>query len=319
MNIVVLDSHTLLQSDLSFAELKKLGNLKTYDRSSPSEALERAKDAEALFTNKVLLLKDELNALPKLKYIGVLATGYNVVDIEECKKRNITVTNIPAYGTPSVAQSAWAHILNIASNVAENSRSVHSGDWVKCPDFSYTLGKITEVSGLTLGIVGFGQIGKAIAKIADAFGMKVIANSPSKPAGTKLGNVDFISLEDLLKNSDVISLNCPLSDATKNIINEKSLALMKNSAWLINVSRGLLVDENALAYALNRGDIAAAGLDVLSTEPPKADNPLLSAKNCFITPHNAWASFAARKRLRDIAIANLEAWVKGNPINVVSK
>jgi len=317
MKIVVLDGYTLNPGDISWEGVQKCGDLTVHERTPKNKTVERVLGAQIALTNKVLLMKPELDALPDLKYIGVLATGYNVVDLQECARRGITVTNIPSYSTYSVAQTTFAHILNIANNVAGHSASARGRGWCESKDFSYCVSPLTELFGLKLGIVGYGQIGKIVAKIAEAFGMEVCAYAPSRQVGSRDSGVKFETLEKLFKCADILSLNCPLTEGTRHMVNKKTLALMKPSAWIINTGRGPLIDEDALAEALNAGRIAAAGVDVLSTEPPSCDNPLLSAKNCYITPHNSWASVAARKRLMGVAADNIKAWQKGQPINVV--
>ncbi len=315
--IVVLDGFTLNPGDLSWKLLEDLGECDIYDRTDPSQTEQRLAEAEVVLTNKVVLNSDLIATLPKLKYIGVLATGYNVVDIDAAQRRDITVANVPSYSTPSVAQTVFAHILNLLQPVASHAAAVNSGRWTSCPDFSFWDSTLTELEGLTLGIVGLGQIGQAVARIADAFGMIVLAVVPS-PRPTA-DYVKLVELDQLFKQSDVISLHCPLTPETEGLVDEARLHLMKQDALLINTSRGPLVDESALAAALNSGAIAGAGLDVLSTEPPSADNPLLSAKNCHITPHFAWATKASRSRLMDTAVANVASYLGGRPQNVVTK
>ncbi len=256
--------------------------------------------------------------MPQLKYIGVLATGYNVVDVEAAQRRGICVTNVPAYGTPSVAQMVFAHVLNLTQHVAEHAQSVRAGDWSRCEDFCYWNFPLVELAGLTMGIVGFGRIGRQTANLARDFGMKVIYHDVS-PAPVPPSGAQPVDLDTLFRDSDVVSLHCPLTQANRGFVNQQRLEMMKSSAFLINTSRGPLVDEPALAEALNAGRIAGAGLDVLCEEPPRADNPLLSARNCYITPHIAWATRSARQRLMEIAISNVRAFLEGNPQNVVSR
>jgi glycerate dehydrogenase len=318
MKIVVLDGLTLNPGDLSWDGLYHLGDVEIHDRTFGEQIIERSKGAEILFTNKTPLGEDEFAQLPDLKYIGVLATGYNIVDIEAAKKRNITVTNIPAYSTNSVAQMTFALILELCLHVQEHSNAVHSGDWVNSPDFSFWKTPLIELADKTMGIIGFGSIGQQVAKVAEAFGMKVIAAKSSNSNSGNNTNVKRVDLDELLRESDIVSLHCPLFPSTKGIINKGSIEKMKKSAFLINTARGPLIVEEDLAEALNSGRIAGAGVDVLSTEPPKADNPLLTAKNCLITPHISWATFEARTRLRNKAVDNLKAFLQGNPINVVS-
>jgi glycerate dehydrogenase len=316
MNIVVLDGYVLNPGDLSWDGLIKLGNCTVYDRSLPELTVERAKGAEAIFTNKVILNKEVIGRLPGLKYIGVLATGYNVVDIEAAKNAGIVVTNIPAYSTASVAQMVFAHILNFAQNVGVHATSVTSGEWAACTDFAYWKTPQTELMGKILGIIGFGQIGQAVAKIGLAFGMKVIFNNRSK----KVTDMEAtqVELDFLLKESDFISINCPLTTENTGFINKSTIGKMKQTAFLVNTGRGLLIKEQDLADALNTGRIAGAGLDVLAVEPVLPDNMLPKARNCFITPHIAWATIEARSRLMNIATENLKAFIEGKPQNVVN-
>jgi glycerate dehydrogenase len=316
MKIVVLDGYVLNPGDLSWDGIKKLGDCTIYDRTPPELTIERAKEANVLFTNKVILNKEIIGQLPLLKYIGVLATGYNVVDTETAKNAGITVTNIPAYSTASVAQMVFSHILNFAQNVAVHAQSVSGGDWAASVDFAYWKTPQTELAGKTLGIIGFGQIGQAVAKIGLAFGMSVIFNNRShKETNLEASQVD---LETLLSESDFVSINCPLTPVNTGFINRSTLGKMKPTAFLVNTGRGPLINEQDLADALNSGKIAGAGLDVLSVEPARSDNPLPNAKNCFITPHIAWATFEARTRLMNIATENLKAFIDENPKNVVS-
>ncbi|HSO85794.1 MAG TPA: D-2-hydroxyacid dehydrogenase [Draconibacterium sp.] len=316
MNIVVLDGYVLNPGDLSWDGIRKLGDCTIYDRTPSELTIERAKGANVLFTNKVILNKEIIGQLPLLKYIGVLATGYNVVDTEAAKNAGITVTNIPAYSTASVAQMVFSHILNFAQNVAVHAQSVSAGDWATSVDFAYWKTPQTELAGKTLGIIGFGQIGQAVAKIGLALGMSVIFNNRSqKETDLKASQVD---LEKLLSESDFVSINCPLTPGNMGFINKSTLEKMKPTAFLVNTGRGPLVNEQDLADALNSGKIAGAGLDVLSDEPARSDNPLPRAKNCFITPHIAWATFEARTRLMNIATENLKAFIEENPKNVVS-
>ena len=317
MNIVGMDGFALNTGDLSWEEIEKLGNLKIYDRTPSELTVERAKNAEVVFTNKVVFNEAVIKQLPKLRYIGVLATGYNVVDTEAAKNAGIVVTNIPAYSTDSVAQMVFSHILNFVQNICIHSESVSSGDWAKSRDFSYWKTPQVELSGKTIGIIGFGQIGQAVAKIALAFGMKVLFNNRSKKE-TEI-DVRQVDLDSLLSESDFISVNCPLTDENKGFVNKSAIEKMKKTAFLVNTGRGALVNEQDLADALNSGRIAGAGLDVLSAEPPAKDNPLITARNCYITPHIAWATYEARKRLIKIASENLKAFIDGNPINVVNE
>lgn len=319
MNICVLDGYTLNPGDLDWGSLSKLGNLKVYDRTMPSEIIERAIESEIVLTNKVIIDDNTMAQLPKLQYIGVLATGYNVVDIEAARKRGIIVTNIPAYSTNSVAQMVFAHILNIVQQVDTYAKEAREGKWSNCTDFCYYNHTLMELAGKTIGIVGLGNTGMATARIASAFGMKVVALT-SKTADRLPEGITPVCLDELLHESDIVSLHCPLTDSTRELINKTTLAKMKKSAILINTGRGPLVNEADLATALNNGDIQAFGADVLSKEPPTADNPLLSAKNCFITPHIAWATIDARRRLMEIAAENISQFIQGETIvNQINK
>lgn len=318
MKIVVLDGYGLNPGDLSWSGWEALGELKVYDRTSPSELLERSEGAEVLITNKTLITANDMALLPELKYIGVLATGYNVVDIDEAKARGIVVTNIPAYSTASVAQMVFAHILNITQRVGYYADENVRGRWTNNPDFCYWDTNLVELDGKKIGIVGYGNIGKATARIALAFGMEVLAYTSKEQKDLPQG-VKKVSLDELFAESDVISLHCPLTPDTKELVNANRLKTMKPNAILVNTGRGPLINEQDLADALNEGRIAGAGLDVLSVEPSVAGNPLLSAKNCFITPHIAWATKEARTRLMDIAINNLRSYQEGNIINNVAK
>ena len=317
MNIVVLDGYTLNPGDLTWKDLESLGQCTVYDRTPPEETVPRAKDAEIVLTNKTLLFSDVIKQLPKLKYIGVLATGYNVVDVEAAGNLGIPVTNVPAYSTQSVAQMVFAHLLNLTQHVGHHAQTVRCEHWTSNPDFCYWDMPLIELVGLTMGIIGFGRIGKAAAKLAQAFGMKVLAYDVVTPSSMPEG-CQFVGLEDVFRRSDVVSLHCPLMPQTKNLVNKQRLALMKKTAFLINISRGPIVDEQALAQALNNEEIAGAGLDVLSSEPPEKDNPLLKARNCFITPHIAWATRSARQRLLKVVVDNVAAFLVGKPQNVVN-
>ena len=322
MNIVVLDGYTLNPGDLTWKDLESLGQCTVYDRTGPKEVVQRAKDAEIVLTNKTILSSDIIKQLPKLKYIGVLATGYNIVDTETARTRSIPVTNVPAYSTQSVAQMVFAHLLNLTQHVAHHAETVRCGRWTSNPDFCYWDMPLIELAGLTMGIIGFGRIGQAVAKLALAFGMKVIAYdivTPSGIPGSSPEGCQFVELDDIFRISDVVSLHCPLAPQTKNIINKERLERMKKTAFLINTSRGPLVDEQALAQALNNERIAGAGLEVLSLEPPEKNNPLLKARNCFITPHIAWATRAARERLLKVVIDNVASFLAGKPQNVINE
>ena len=317
MQIVVLDGHTLSPGDLTWDALKALGPCEVYDRTGPTQVVARASGAPIVLTNKTVVSRAMIAQLPELQYLGVLATGYNVVDIEAAQQRGICVTNVPAYGTPSVAQMVFAHLLHFTQHVGEHSQSIHNGDWSRSPDFCYWNYPLVELAGLTMGIVGLGRIGRQTAKLALAFGMKVVYSDVT-PQSDVSGDIVATDLDTLFRASDVISLHCPLIEDNRGFVNHRRLEMMKPTAFLINTSRGPLIDEPALAEALNRGRIAGAGLDVLCEEPPQLDNPLLHARNCTITPHIAWATKAARQRLMDIAVANVRAFLQGKPQNVVS-
>ncbi len=316
MKIVVLDGYTLNPGDLSWQPLGALGELAVHDRTPPGQTVARARGAEAALTNKTVLSRDTLGQLPDLRYVGVLATGYNVVDIAAAREQGVVVANVPAYGTMSVAQMVFAHLLNLAQHVAEHAAGVRGGRWSAQGDFCYWDTPLVELDGLTMGIVGLGRIGRAVARIARAFGMAVVAHD--LPGAAKEEGVEMATLGELLRRSDVVSLHCPLTDATAGLINAEAIALMKPSAFLINASRGPVVDEQALADALNAGRLAGAGLDVLSAEPPDVGNPLLAARNCCLTPHIAWATRAARRRLLNLAVDNVRAFLAGRPQNVVT-
>jgi len=316
VNIVVLDGYTLNPGDLSWAELESIGPTVIYDRSSSTEVLPRAADAEILLTNKTEITRAHLERLPNLKYIGVLATGTNIVDLKAALERNIPVTNVPGYSTKSVAQTAIALLLELTQHVGHHARTVGESRWVRSPDWCYWDRPLIELDGLSMGIVGFGHIGKAVGDLAGAFGMKVLAFNPQpKPASPA---IRFVTLENLFRQSDVVSLHCPLTAETQDMVNARSLSWMKASSFLLNTSRGQLIDEQSLAEALNSDKLAGAGLDVLSQEPPPPQNPLLTAKNCLITPHLAWATRAARGRLLEIATKNIRAFLIGEPENVVN-
>ncbi|MBM3836030.1 MAG: D-2-hydroxyacid dehydrogenase [Verrucomicrobia bacterium] len=317
MNIVVLDGFTLNPGDLSWDALRSLGSSDIYDRTAANDVVPRARDAEIVLTNKTVLNHEQIKSLPKLRYIGVLATGYNIVDVAAAREQNVPVTNVPTYGTKSVAQMTLALLLELTQHVGHHAQTARAGRWTKSPDFCYWDFPLVELEGLTMGIVGYGRIGSAVGELAAAFGMRVLAHSarpPKRPAPNAL----FVSLDELFTASDVISLHCPLTPETKHLVNAARLSQMKPSLFLINTSRGPLVDEQALADALNDGRIAGAGLDVLAVEPPRPENPLLKAKNCLVTPHIAWATRAARARLMETAVANVRAFLRGEPQNVVN-
>ena len=318
MHIVILDGYAANPGDLSWEEMKQLGNCVIYDRTSPAEVLERSRGAEILLTNKTVLNADTINALPNLRYIGVLATGFNIVDTEAAKAREVIVTNIPAYSTDSVAQMVFAHLLNICQQVQHHSEEVRKGRWSNNPDFCFWDTPLIELRGKKMGIVGLGHTGSRTARIAIAFGMEVYAYT-SKSSFQLPHEIKKMELDELFSECDVISLHCPLTPDTREIVNASRLSLMKSTAILINTGRGPLVNEEDLADALNEGRIYAAGLDVLNQEPPHADNPLLTARKCYITPHIAWASTAARERLMQIAVENVKAYIEGKTMNVVNK
>ena len=313
--IVILDGHTLNPGDLSWDALHSLGELTVHNRTPPEQITERAANAEIVITNKAPLPAELINALPALQYIGVLATGYNVVDIIAARARDIPVTNIPGYGTAAVAQMTMALLLELASQPALHSGSVRKGDWVACPDFCYWKKPLVELDGLTLGLVGYGAIGQAVARLGRALGMKILVHTRT---AREEADTEFVDCETLFHESDAVSLHCPLTDENLGFVNAQLLSQMKPTAFLINTARGPLVDEAALAKALNEEQIAGAATDVLSVEPPPADNPLFGAKNIIITPHIGWATRAARERLMNIAADNLRAFLKGTPQNVVN-
>ena len=317
MKIVVLDGFTLNPGDLAWNELQALGACDIYDRTATDDILGRAAEAEILLTNKVELVREYFDQLPKLKYIGVLATGTNMVDLVAARERGIIVTNVPAYGTKSVAQTTMALLLELAHHVGHHSRTVQEGRWSRNPDWCYWDFPLLELEGLTMGIIGLGRIGQAVAELAAAFGMRVVASKPSAAKRSSF-TAPRLNLESVFRQSDVVSLHCPLTPQTRLLVNAQSLSWMKPTAFLLNASRGLLVDEQALADALNSGQLAGAGLDVLSSEPPPATNPLLTARNCIITPHLAWATGAARARLMSIAVENVRSFLAGKPQNVVN-
>lgn len=322
MKIVVLDGYALNPGDLSWDGLERYGELEVYDRTSynPKDEdliIERGKDADVILTNKTPLTEDMFNSMPNLKYIGVLATGYDVVDIKAAKEKGIVVTNIPTYGTSAVAQMTFALILELCNHVGVHSEAVFNGEWENNPDWSFTKHPLMELSEKTIGIIGYGRIGQKVGEIAQAFNMNVLANANTRKPELENENVKFAELETLLKNSDIVSLHCPLTDHNKEMINKDSMSMMKNSALLINTSRGGLVNEEDLAQGLSEGEIAGAALDVVSVEPIKWDNPLLLARNCIITPHISWAPRETRLRLMNIAIDNLDGYINGDPKNIV--
>lgn len=314
-----MDGYTSNPGDLSWDAFEELGEITVHERTTPEEVVSRCLGCEVVFTNKVVMNAGIIDQLPDLKYIGVLATGTNVIDLEYAGKKGVCVTNIPGYGTDSVVQHILSFILHFSSKVSIHDEAVHQGDWVNSKDFCFTLGTLNELSGSTLGIIGLGTIGRKLAKVADAMGMKIIAAHQSSMDRLELPfEVEWLPVDEVFARSDFLSLNCPLTADTENLVNAERLQKMKSSAVLINTGRGPLVDEQALADGLNEGTIAGAGLDVLSTEPPATDNPLLTAKNCVITPHVAWASLQARKRLLVIAAENLSAYLRAEPKNRVN-
>lgn len=318
MKIVVLDGYAANPGDLPWEGLKALGECTVYDRTTPEEVLGHAAGAEVILTNKVVISAEHMTALPEVKYIGVLATGYNVVDTTTAKERGIIVTNIPAYSTASVAQMVFAHILNIAQHVQSHSDAVHQGRWTDSKDFCFWDTPLMELRDKKIGLVGLGNTGYTTARVAIGFGMQVYALT-SKSHIQLPPEIKKMDLDQLFSECDIISLHCPLTPETHELVNARRLAMMKPSAILINTGRGPLINEQDLADALNNEKIYAAGIDVLSTEPPRTDNPLLTAKNCYITPHIAWATFEARERLLNIAISNLQNYIAGKPENVVNK
>lgn len=313
MRIVILDGLTTNPGDVSWEPLERLGSLTVFDRTAPGDVAARAADAEVILTNKAIVGREQIAALPRLKYVGVLATGFNIVDVAAARERGIPVCNVPEYSTPNVVQAAWALILELANRVGHHDRTVHEGHWAACHDFCYWHGELVELAGRTLGVVGHGRIGRGVAAVGRAFGMRVIHHR--RQGG---GDPACVDLDTLFRESDVVSLHCPLTPETKGLVDARRLAMMKPTAFLVNTARGPLVDEAALAAALNAGQIAGAAVDVLSVEPPSASNPLLAAKNCVITPHVAWATRDARRRLIDVTAANLAAFAAGQPQNVVN-
>lgn len=318
MKIVILDAHAANPGDLSWDEFAKLGELEIFPRTTEAQMVERLRGAAVALTNKAVINRRMMSALPDLRYIGVTATGFNIVDVQAARERGITVCNVPEYSTRDVAQAVFALLLELASHTGHHAETVRAGKWSRSPDFCYWDYPLIGLDGLTMGIVGYGRIGCAVAGIGQAFGMKILTMRRSPSATDKNDGVQYVELEMLLRESDVITLHCPLTPQTTGFVNAQFLAKMKPTAFLINTARGGLVDEAALADALNHGRIAGAGLDVLSTEPPALDNPLLSAKNCVITPHIAWATKTARIRLLQISAGNIRAWLNGKPQNVVN-
>ncbi|VEJ53444.1 D-2-hydroxyacid dehydrogenase [Pragia fontium] len=318
MKIIILDGHTLNPGDISWHDIEQLGQVTVYERTPEELIVERIGDAEIVLTNKTPLNAQTLAHCPNLKFIGVLATGYNVVDIQTARQRNIIVSNVPSYSTISVAQLSTALLLELCHHVGEHSSDVRSGGWTNSIDFSYWHSPLIELMGKKLGLIGYGRIGSAFAKVALALGMEILVYTPSQNKSIEQPNIRVVSLDQLLAESDVISLHCPLTDQNTGIINQSSIAKMKTGVMLINTSRGGLIVEQDLADALNSGKVAGAGLDVLSIEPPSKDNPLLNARHCIITPHIAWAPKEARLRMMDITVNNLKCYIAGKPQNVVN-
>lgn len=318
MKIVILDGYTLNPGDLDWAGFEALGSLTVYDRTDPGEIVSRIGDAEAVIVNKCPITEETMKACPEMRYIGVLATGYNVVDVAAASRLGIAVTNIPTYGTTAVAQMVFAHLLAICHHVEAHSEAVHAGEWNSNPDWCFWNSPLIELAGKTMGIIGFGRIGQNTARIAAALGMRVLAyDQHENEFGKQFG--EYVTLERLLAESDVISMHCPLFPETEGMINRQTIAQMKDGVIFINTSRGQLVNEQDLADALNSGKIYAAGLDVVYTEPIQVNNPLLKARNCQITPHIAWAPKESRRRLMDIAVDNLRQFAAGTPVNTVNK
>lgn len=318
MKIVVLDAYTGNPGDLSWQPMRELGELILYDRTPPELIIERGMEADAILINKIVITRQMMEQWPRLRYIGVIATGFNIVDIEAARDHGIVVTNVPSYSTPSVAQLTMAHLLNICCQVQHYTDEVREGMWSRCPDFSFTDTRLMEIADKRMGIVGFGQIGQAVAKIALSFGMKVTAFTSKEASALPPGIDKAESLDALMTDCDVVSLHCPLNDETRGMIDRRRIALMKPTAILLNTSRGPLIDEPALVEALTKGRIMAAGLDVMAVEPPRDDNPLLTAPNCYFTPHIAWASAEARARLMVIITRNLKTFMEGHPENKVN-
>lgn len=318
MKIVVLDGFALNPGDLTWDGIKRSGDLTVYERTPPDKLLERATEAEILLTNKTPIREKDINQLPRLQYIGLLATGYNVIDVEAARKKGIIVANIPDYGSYSVAQMTFALLLELCHHVQRHSDSVREGRWAASVDWCYWDYPLVELTGKTLGIIGFGNIGQKVGDMATAFGMNILGASRRHSDQSHRKNFRWVEIPELLKQSDVVSIHCQLTPETKGLINKQSLQTMKNSAFLLNTSRGQIIKDEDLADALNQGVVAGAGLDVLSVEPPEKDNPLFKAKNCIITPHIAWATKEARTRLMAMASDNLAAFISGNPVNVVN-
>lgn len=318
MKIVVLDGYALNPGDLSWESLKGLGDVTVYDRTPADKVIERARGAEILFTNKTPVNEEAINSLQALRFIGVLATGYNIVNTDAAKAKGIVVANVPGYGTASVVQLTFALLLELCVHVQAHSDTVREGKWARSADWCYWDYPLVELSGKTIGIIGFGRIGQQVGDVATAFGMKIIGNSRHYGDQSHRANFRWAGIPELLEQSDVVSIHCPLFPETKGLINKESLQTMKRSAFLINTSRGPIIVDQDLADALNNNVIAGAGIDVLSVEPPSADNPLFTANNCIITPHIAWATKEARERLMETTVGNLAAFLQGNPVNIVN-
>jgi glycerate dehydrogenase len=319
MKIVILDGYTLNPGDLNWDELKKLGDVTIYDRTPTDKVIERASGAEVIFTNKTPVNEEAINSLPDLKFIGVLATGYNIVNTEAAKSKGIIVSNVPGYGTASVVQMTFALLLELCLHVQEHSESVRAGKWARSADWSFWDFPLVELSGKTIGIIGFGNIGQKVADVATAFGMNIMGNSRTWTDQSHRHNFRWAKVPQLIAQSDVVSIHCPLFPETKGLINKDSLQTMKRSAFLLNTSRGPIMVDEDVADALNNDVIAGAGIDVLSVEPPAKNNPLFNAKNCIITPHISWATKESRIRLMNTTVSNLSAFINGHPVNVVNK
>lgn len=318
MKLVVLDGYTLNPGDLTWDDLKTFGELVVYDRTPTDKIIERGRDAEIILTNKTRLNGETIHALPELKYIGVMATGFNIVDTEAASRKGIVVTNSPGYGTHSVAQITFALLLELCQHVQRHSDSVAKGNWSRSRDWSYWDFPLVELAGKTMGIIGFGTIGQMVASIATAFGMKILGTARTHTDQSHRKNFCWANIPEVLKNSDVVTMHCQLTPETKGLINRQTLGMMKNTAFLLNTSRGEIVVEEDLTDALNNGVIAGAGLDVLCIEPPHTDNALFKARNCIITPHIGWATKEARMRLVELVIKNLTAFLRGYPVNIVN-
>ncbi len=319
MKIVILDGYTLNPGDLNWDGFKKLGDVTVHDRTPADKVVERASDAEIVFTNKTPVSEDALNHLPELKFIGVLATGYNIVNTEVAKQRGVIVSNVPGYGTTSVVQMTFALLLELCLHVQRHSDAVMDGKWARSADWCFWDYPLVELAGKTIGIIGFGRIGQQVGDVASAFGMNIIGSSRTQTDQSHRRNFQWADVPQLLEQSDVVSIHCPLFPETKGLINKESLQRMKRSSFLLNTSRGPIIVDEDLADALNNDVIAGAGIDVLSVEPPSKDNPLFKAKNCIITPHIAWATKEARERLMEITVNNLTAFLNGSPVNVVNR